>query len=283
MIQQILLSTLRVYVIAIMIINVFQEVAVFHPSKEIKQTPDQLNMVYEEFFIPVKNKVALSAWFIPSKGSRATMLFFHGNAGNNADRMLKLEMFHDLGLNVVIVDYRGFGHSNGRASATNFQKDALKVYDYLIEQKMIRPKQIVIYGESIGGVAAVAVAQQREAAALILDSTFTTSADMVHKLLPMIPSFLVYSSMNSYDKIADIHYPKLFIHSREDRIVPYALGQKLYEKARTPKQFLEISGGHNDGFYISRKRYVMQIKSFLEKLDLVSVKTPRVNNKAVVY
>lgn len=270
MIRKILISVIRLSILTAILIGVLQEVAVYHPSKEFAHTPADLKLQYEELMIPVGKNVALSTWVINTLGAKSTLLFFHGNAGNNGDRLAKIDMFNRLGLNIVIVDYRGFGNSNGFPTSSGIQKDALKVYDYLIEANIIQAKQTVIYGESIGGVAAVAVAQKRDAGALILDSTFTTSADMARNLMPFIPPFLIYSSMNSYKRIADVAYPKLFIHSRDDSMIPYRLGVKLYNKAKEPKEFLEIKGDHNDGFFTSEIKYVDGVKKFLEKHNLVN-------------
>ncbi len=271
MIKRILRIIISVSIIAAILIGILQEVAVYQPTKELKYTPADLGLRYEELLIPVGKKVQLSAWVINSPKAKSTMLFFHGNAGNNSDRLTKIDMFSRLGLNIVIVDYRGFGKSNGWATSTNIQNDALKVYDFLIKINIIRAEQTVIYGESVGGVPAVKVAQLRNAGALILDSTLTSSADMARKILPFLPPFLVYSSMNSYKRIPDVTCPKLFIHSRDDSIIPYYLGVKLYNKAKDPKEFLEIRGDHNDGFLVSEKKYMEGIESFLRRYKFIDL------------
>lgn len=271
MIKRVLRSFVVLSIVAAIMIGILQEVAVYHPIKELQYTPADIGLHYEDLMIPVGKNIALNAWVIESPQASSTLLFFHGNAGNNSDRLTKIDMFSRLGINIVIVDYRGFGKSNGRATSTNIQNDALKAYDFLIKENIIQAKTTIIYGESVGGVAAVNVARQKTPAALILDSTFTSSADMALKILPFLPPFLIYSSMNSYEKIAGVSCPKLFIHSQDDSMIPYYLGVKLYNKAKDPKEFLEIHGDHNDGFFISEKKYMKGIESFLRRYKFIDL------------
>jgi len=250
-------------------ISLLQEVAVFHPSKELRYTPDYFNIEYKNVFVDVGGNVALNGWFLMNPKASSTLLFFHGNAGNIADRLTKLDYFYQLGLNVFIIDYRGFGQSQGFSTVTNMKKDAVKIYDYLRARKDVDASKIIVYGESLGGVPAVEVASQRAAGFLILDSTFTSTSDMARKLLPYIPSFLIYSRMNPLSIIDEVDCPKLFIHSREDEMIPFRQGLRLFQRASDPKEFVEIQGSHNEGFYLSHKRYVVGIREFLKTYGLI--------------
>ena len=139
-----------------------------------------------------------------------------------------------------------------------------------MKQAGIDPENIIAYGESLGGVVAVNLAAQKEVACLILDSTLSSAADFVRARMPYIPTFLLWTKMDSLSKVNNLKMPKLFIHSPQDEIIPYKLGRKLFDAAPEPKEFLTIHGSHNEGFYQSQDIYVRGIAEFLKKWNLIS-------------
>lgn len=244
----------------------------FVPSRSLTRTPADAGMEFEDIFFSTVDGVRLNGWFIKAAGKTpapATVLYFHGNAGNIAGRIDKVSYLQQMGLNVFLVDYRGYGKSEGAPTEQGLSLDAWAAYDYLVGVKGVPAKKVVVYGSSLGGAAAVDLACRRPVAALILDSTFTSAADMARKIIPLIPSFMVSVKLDSVHKIATVTAPKLFIHSSTDEVVPFALGQRLFAAAPFPKEFLEIRGGHNDGYLVSEKTYVGGIKAFLRKYELL--------------
>jgi uncharacterized protein len=240
--------------------------SLFFPFREIAITPASAGLPFEDVAFTAADGTRLSAWFIPASEAAYTVLFFHGNGGNISHRIDKVDIFHGLGLNVCILDYRGYGKSSGKPSEAGLYVDAQAAYGYLVLSRKVRPERIVIYGESLGGAVAVDLASHKPAAALIVDSSFTSSADMAQALYPFVPSFLFASRFDSGRKITGVTVPKLFIHSANDEIVPFALGLRLFEKAPQPKEFLRILGSHNTNFLDSRQSYLSGLGNFIRKL-----------------
>jgi len=244
-------------------VRFYENHSIYYPDKKIEATPRDLHLPYEDIDFKTSDGLSLNGWLVPAGPGRLTMVFCHGNAGNISYRLEKIEIFHNLGINVFIFDYRGYGRSQGQPSEQGLYDDAAAAYDYLLSRKDIDTDKIIIYGCSLGGAVATDLAARRKAAALILDSTFPSAVDMAKVILPFVPSFLIRSKMDSAAKIRAISIPKLFIHSPEDDIVPFVLGQKLFKAAPQPKQMLKISGDHNYGYSHSADVFSQGIKDFL--------------------
>ncbi len=238
----------------------------FVPSKHISFMPSAVGLQYEDIYFKTRDKLQLNGWFIPAEDAKATLLFIHGNAGNIGDRIDKFKYFHEMGMNVFIFDYRGYGKSLGRPTETGLYTDAEAAYDYLTVTKGIVPDKIVVYGASLGGAVAIDLVSKQKVAGLIVDSSFSCAADMAKILYPFVPSFLISVKLDSVSKIRNIAVPKLFIHSKDDDVVPYALGRKLYDAAMSPKFFVDIDGAHNSGYIVSEQRFIHEIKIFLDKI-----------------
>lgn len=220
--------------------------------KEIEVTPKAVGLDYEEINFKNKDNLFLNSWFIPSPRNKKTVLFFHGNAGNISHRLEKIVFWHNLGFNLFIFDYRGYGKSQGKPEEIGLYEDARAAYDYLLEQKKLSEKEIVLFGESLGGAVAIDLATRINASSLIAESTFSSAADMAKLIYPYVPSSVIKSRFDSVSKVKNIKMPKLFMHSLNDEIVPFKFGKKLFEAASEPKDFLEIRGGHNTCFSESK-------------------------------
>jgi fermentation-respiration switch protein FrsA (DUF1100 family) len=191
-------------------------------------------------------------------------LFCHGNGGNISHRLDSLVIFHRLGLNVFIFDYRGYGRSRGRPSEQGTERDALGAWRWLTEDKQTDPVTLLIFGRSLGGAIAAELANQRPSAGLILESSFTSFIDIGRAHYPFLPvRLLARYRYETIKKVAGINIPVLVVHSRQDELVPFSYGQKLFEACSEPKEFLEISGGHNDGFLLSGDVYVRGLDGFI--------------------
>jgi fermentation-respiration switch protein FrsA (DUF1100 family) len=204
---------------------------------------------------------------VPASRPRGTVLIFHGNAGNISHRLDYLAMFHKLDHNTFIVDYRGFGRSTGSPSEQGTYRDAEAAWRWLTGERRLGPGDIVVLGESLGGAVAAWLAARVQPRALILASTFTSVPDLGAQVYPFLPVRLL--SRFSYDTMGAVRalkVPVLIAHSREDEIVPYAHGRALFEKAAEPKQFLDLKGGHNEGFLFVRAEWVAQVGAFLERV-----------------
>lgn len=233
--------------------------------KEIEVTPKAAGFDYQEISFKTQDGFLLNGWFIPAGESERTVLFFHGNAGNISHRLEKIAFWHNLGLNIFIFDYRGYGQSQGKPSENGLYQDARAAYDYLQRERKLAEQEIIFFGESLGGAVAVDLATKTRPSALIVESTFSSSEDMAKIIYPFLPSFMLRTRFDSAGKVKEIKIPKLFIHSQSDEIVPFKLGQKLFAAAGEPKDFLKISGGHNTAFMESAGIIKDKIKDFLAK------------------
>lgn len=236
-------------------------------------TPAAIGLPYEDIHLRTEDGVALHGWLVsaPVKAGqvpRRTLLFFHGNAGNISHRLDSLRIFAELGLDVFIFDYRGYGRSGGSPSEEGTYRDAAAAWHWLTRERGIDPGQIVLFGRSLGAAVAIELATGTDPAGLIVESAFTSVPDLGAELYPFLPVRLL--SRYRYDslgRIASVKAPVLVVHSRGDEIIPFHHGQALFAAARRAKQFLELQGGHNDGFLASEADYRRGLGAFLTSLD----------------
>lgn len=243
----------------------FIENQVFFPDRQIIITPDQRGLEYEDILFEAQDKVMINGWFMPGKKEAPYFLFFHGNAGNISHRIDNLIMLNRIGLNVFIFDYRGYGKSAGKISEDGFYLDAAAAYQYTAKKASEHNNPIIIFGRSLGAVAAVHIAAGGKCSGVILESAFTSLKDMAayHYPIPFL-SRLIKGRFNAIATIKRVHQPTLFIHGDHDTIVPYKMGQALFDAANTPKIFYTIPGaGHNDTYEIAGTKYIEVLDRFI--------------------
>lgn len=255
-----------VAILFILYLRYIENKSIFFPMRTIELTPDYINLTFEDVYLKTPDNVKINSWFIPSNNAKYTILFCHGNAGNIAHRLDKIMIFHKMGIGVFIIDYRGYGKSEGKPSEKGIYLDSKAAYDYLLTKRNIRPENIILFGESLGAAAAIDLASKAKVGGLITEGAFSNAKDMARRIYPFLPSFVFKSKFDSIAKIKNIAAPKLFIHSKNDEIVPFDLAQKLYDAAGQPKQFVEIIGGHNSAFLDSEEKYGNSIALFIQKL-----------------
>ena len=244
---------------------------IFFPEKRIFQTPADIGIEYEELMIQTSDGVKINGWFIPSTNSRTTMLWLHGNAGNISHRVDQLRHFHQqLNVNILMVDYREYGRSEGEVSEQGTYQDALSSFDYLSGRPELDSEKIFVFGQSLGAAVAVELAVQRRIFGLILEAPFTSIKDMAKEVLPWLPiGGLLSTKYDNFSKIGQIETPVLILHGDQDSTVPYSHGQRLFEAAPQPKTFYTINGaGHNDTYIIGGPAYFETIARFINGQSL---------------
>jgi uncharacterized protein len=255
-----------IYAALVLLIYIFQSHFIFFPEKSLNQTPTDVGLDFEDVNFSSSDNVKLHGWFISVKNSIGVLLFCHGNAGNISHRLESIQIFSRLGLNVFIFDYRGYGQSQGKMTENGAYLDAKAAWNYLTQIKNFNPNNIIIFGRSLGGSIATKIALNNDQAALIIESTFTSAKDMAAKHYPFLPvRLLLKYNFQTIDYIQNVKSPILIIHSENDEIVPFSQGQKLFETASEPKEFLKIHGGHNDGFFVSEPEYSQKLNLFMKK------------------
>lgn len=231
--------------------------------------PTQLGLPFVPLTLATADGESLDGWLIPGKEKREAhglVLFFHGNAGTIAHRLDYLGMFHAMGLATLIIDYRGYGRSSGSPSEAGTYLDAEAAWRHATETLGFPANRIVLFGESLGAGVAAQLATQHRPAALVLASTFTSVPDLGVELYPLLPiRLLARIRYDTLKRLAQIDCPLLVIHSRDDDIIPFAHGRRLYDAAREPKRFLQIEGGHNEGFVFDRAEWVRALDGFLKQ------------------
>ena len=269
---------LLVYLGLLALIYFKQDALVFQPAmdREFLSTPTAIGLAFEPLTLATADGETLDGWHVPAKPgmpARGLVIVFHGNAGNISHRLDYLRMFYDLGFASLIIDYRGYGRSSGKASEEGSYADADTAWRHATQRLGYPAKRIVLFGESLGGAVATQLAVVKQPAALVLASTFTSVPDLGAEIYPWLPiRLLARIRYDSHERLAAIKSPILVIHSRQDDIIPFAHGERLYAAANPPKRFLEIAGGHNEGFVFGREAWVRELDDFLR-----SAFTPREN------
>ncbi len=207
----------------------------------------------------------LDAWYqCANPPTRAVVLFLHGNGGNLTSRAHLMGKVASAPADVFALDYRGYGRSGGLPSEQGLYQDADAGWHYLTVTRGVPAAHIVVFGESLGGAVAVDLARRVHPAGLIVQSSFTSMPDEAVKTLPFVPRLCVRTQMRSLDKIGLVRCPTLFIHSRDDNVVPYWMGRRLFAAARGPKFFFTLRGAsHSDTEAAGGHAYYAAIRHFL--------------------
>jgi len=263
--MSIIMGSMLILIIGVLLISylafaavlyVMQPKFLYGPVREVSSKPAELGLDFEDVVFKSADGLDLSGWYIPAKNPRLTLLFCHGNGGNMAHRLDSIKIFHNLGLNCFIFDYRGYGDSRGKPSEEGTYTDAMAAYKWLIEEKKMPAEDIIIFGRSLGGSIAAQLASRVEAGTLIVESAFTSYVDIAKEYYPYMPvRWFARFGYRTIDYIKEVHCPVMLIYSRNDEIVPYKFGLELYDAANEPKEFIEIFGGHNDCFLASGEIY----------------------------
>ncbi len=264
---KVILYIVITFILLTVYIKYLENRGIFYPAKNIEATPDQINLSFEDIYIDTKDKFKINAWFIPNTNAKYTLIFCHGNAGNIGDRLDKIGLLHGLGMNIFIIDYRGFGRSQGRVSEDSIYLDAKATYDYLLNSRKIKREHIILYGESIGSAVVIDLAAKEKIGGLIVEGAFSKGRDMAKKIYPFLPALLFSNKFDSLEKIKKVNAPKLFIHSENDEMIPLGLAEKLYHAAHQPKRFVKIRGTHNTAFLDSQPVFLAAIGAFIKELS----------------
>ncbi len=240
---------------------------IFFPWRSLDATPSAWGLAYEDLQIPSDDGVTLHGWFVPHEGARRVVLFLHGNAGNISHRRESVAIFHSLGLDVLIFDYRGYGNSSGTPDEQGLYRDAAAAWRYLTEVRGIPPEDIVIFGRSLGGAVAAQLAAEVNAAGVIIESSFSSARDFANAVFPLLSRLVILRyRFAAAEALARTRSPVLILHSPDDEIMPFDLGRRLYDAAPGPKRFVTLRGDHNGGFLVSRPEYDRALADFVASL-----------------
>lgn len=244
---------------------IFEDRFIYFPEK---CGPRPLPPHVEDVTFRTDDGVELHGWWARGRAPTWTILWFHGNAGNITHRYdVMLDLVDQLDVNVFLVDYRGYGRSQGSPSEKGLYLDALAAYRALLDRG-IPANRIVIFGKSLGGAVAVDLATRVPCGGLIVQSSFTSVGDLSKRVMPLFPArWFMRSKYDSLEKIRRVAAPKLVVHSRDDDLIPFAMGESLYSAAPEPKRHAWFDGAdHNNLIYMHRRAWVEAIRDFLAGL-----------------
>ena len=254
MIKGVLLTAVLGYTTVVLLLHVFQRNLMYAPGGAPGTPADAGVPEMTTLTARAKDGIETVSWIAPSAGQAETVVLFHGNAGNIADRAFKARCFLDVGFGVVLAGYRGFGGNPGSPTEAGLFSDAMALVEALGAHEMA-PGQLILYGESMGSGVAVHMAQTladagTPVAGVILEAPFTSMADAAAYHYRWLPArLLVHDRYDSLSKIGGIRTRLLLIHGDRDRTVPQALGKKLFSRAVEPKSAIWLEGaGHVNVF-----------------------------------
>jgi pimeloyl-ACP methyl ester carboxylesterase len=249
-------------------LTAFQRRFLYFPIREFVAGPADYGFTHEEVSLRTDDGVLLHAWWLPVADAPLTAVFLHGNAGNVSYWVEAAGVFHRLGWNTLLLDYRGYGRSQGEPTEEGTYLDARAAWRHLVEERGIDPSRLVVIGRSLGGGVATWLAEHHRIAGLVLEATFTSIADVVAGSVPLpgIRNF-VRLGYPSLERMPRLGMPLLVVHGRDDELVPFAHGRALFEAAPGPKRFVELRGGHNDAFAISLDEYTDALRAFGESVE----------------
>jgi hypothetical protein len=250
-------------------IRLFENSFIYFPPRfpEGFPPPELYRQCVEDVWLTTLDRVRVNAWYLPNPTSQKVLLWFHGNAENLGYGFERLVFYSRLAVNVLAVDYRGYGKSEGSPDEAGVYRDADAAYDFLVQERHIQPKNIVLFGHSLGGAVAIDLASRHECGSLIVQSSFTSAKDMARRVF-RIPLFeyIPKSQFNSLAKIRRVRAPILIAHGTRDEVVPFSMGQQLFKAAPEPKFFFAVEdAGHNDVVEVGGDSLLGQFKFFLEQ------------------
>lgn len=257
------LSLALVWVGVIVLLTFMERRFLYFPIRTLAAQPTDYGLRAEELRLTTSDGVRLHGWWIRAKGE-GVVLLFHGNGGNISHRLERAKLFVDaLGTDLFLVDYRGYGLSEGTPSESGLYRDGLAIYD-AARERGFPPDRIVLHGESLGCAVAVEVALTRPAGALALETPFLSVPALARKHYPFVPTMFVRSRFDAASKVGRVTVPKLFLVAERDEIAPPEQGRALYDRAAPPKELFVIPGaGHNDTYVVGGARYLEAWRRFL--------------------
>jgi fermentation-respiration switch protein FrsA (DUF1100 family) len=259
------------YAGAVAYVKLNEKALIFRPDERtVGPSPNRFALLEKRVTYPSTDDVTVSAWLVPAaEPSDRWMLICHGNLGSigYGARPEFYASMRDLGINLLAFDYRGFGESNGTPDEHGFYDDATASYRYLTDTLGVPPEQIVIFGHSLGSGVAIELASRVSAAGLIVEGAYTSVVDRGQELYPYFPiAYMATQRFPSLDRIGRIAIPTLFLHSPDDRVIPYAHGRRLFDAARSQKRFVDVRGGHDTAFQIDKATYFGAVEEFLQEI-----------------
>jgi fermentation-respiration switch protein FrsA (DUF1100 family) len=247
---------------------------IYFPQAALDSKPSDWGLSSEDFPVRTADGVALAGWWIRGRGE-TVLVYFHGNAGNASHRLERArDLVQVLGLDVVLMDYRGYGESGGRPSEEGLYADGEAIVA-AVAARGVGAERIVLFGESLGGAVALETARRRPCRALVLEAPFLSIPEMARAVYPFVPGFLVRTRFDNAARIAQLELPKLVVQAERDDVVPPRQTRRLFDLAAPPKSYYVIPGArHNDTAAVGGRAYLEVWRGFLAQNGLAVAGRP---------
>jgi uncharacterized protein len=238
-----LASIVAIYVLTVVGMTIFQRRLQYFPDRRLVD-PAQAGMDgVDDLRLTTNDGETLVAWYVPAKDEHPLILYFYGNAGALVDRIPRFRALTASGYGLLATSYRGYGGSTGSPTQRGLMEDGETAY-LEARARGYDGDRIVLMGESLGTGIAIALAATHQAAALVLDSPYSSAVEVAAAHYPIFPvNWLMFDRFRSDLAIGDVHIPILVVHGDEDDVVPIRLARRLFELANEPKTFMQVSGG----------------------------------------
>ena len=255
-----------IYLILIALFFYFQRLLMYFPSQNLPN-PNQVQLSEMKVIqLQTSDGLTLYSWYHKAKHNRKTIVYFHGNGGNIADRSIRVKPLLNAGMGLLMLNYRGYGDNEGKPSEKGLIKDAQSALNFLLNKENIELEKIILLGESLGTAMAIKLASENLIGAVILESPFISATEVGRRAYPFLPvKLLIKDRYDNLSKIGRIKSPILIIHGERDMIVPAKHGRTLLKNAKQPKRGVFLSdAGHNDLFYHGTNDHIL---NFIAELD----------------
>ena len=262
---QLISLIILVYLFVIIFLFFYQRSLLYHPN-ENNYSGNNLSVEIQKVKIKTSDNLELLGWFHEKDLEKfKTIIFFHGNAGTLENRIYKLNRLKDLDVNFLIIAWRGFSGNQGQPTENNLYEDGRSTVRW-IKNYGVKDENIVLYGESLGTGIATEIAQNNNFAGVILETPFTSMVDAAKKFYPYIPvKLLLRDKYENIKKIKNIKSPILVMHGEADQIVPFEMGQKIFQEANNPKySYFTKNDDHMMEF---DEKLIGQLNLFLKSLN----------------
>jgi hypothetical protein len=264
-------ALLIAYLAILVLARVFENHLIFFPNFPGRLTGDwsPRGLGPQDVWLRASDGVKLHAWWIAPPGAEYTFLAFHGNAANIANRADIYKFLADLPVNVLAVEYRGYGRSEGSPSEPGVYLDAQAAYEYLVKEKGIAPQKIIAFGVSLGTAVATDLVSQREVGALVLEAPFPSAKALARRVYPFLPLLgsVIRSRFDTAAKLKNIRVPVLVVHCAQDPVIAFSLGEDTFRAANEPKTFVRINGiCHEEAILVAPADYRAALLAFLSRL-----------------
>lgn len=246
----------------------FEWSQIFNPQKKMEGDPSLAGLAFEDVTFYAEDGCRLSGWWVPRDDARGAVVYCHGNAGNISGRIDVIKGLHDLGLQVFIFDYRGYGQSSGLPHEKGIYRDARAAYEVVrARYEDAEQPPVMIYGASLGGPVAVNLATEKPCRALVLEGSFTSAIAVGERWFPMLPIRLIASQhFDALTKIRALNIPLLVAHSPHDQVIPFDMGNELFTAAPGPKRFVSLNGEHGEAGWQETPHFYTELKQLVDKV-----------------